>query len=197
MQFGLNLLGPSCKINVHGHGTVAISMQFYITMQNFQVTSKQSFSGHFSYLDKYHFFVQLFHFLRLLHQVFVKIALVPDGFSYFLLGWCQKFQGGGGGEQVRQYKASTNPSEVYTLGVDCVAARAVSLIDKPLCHNTINLSCKCNALQYTRFHTAAQSESPLVHVRRCKMIIYESTCIIHVYLCCRGGGGANYIITRA
>jgi hypothetical protein len=39
-----------------------------------------------------------------------------DGFSYFLLGWCQKFSGG---EQVREHKVSPNPSEVYTLGVDC------------------------------------------------------------------------------
>jgi hypothetical protein len=43
-----------------------------------------------------------------------------DGFSYFLLGWYQKFYGG---EQVRQHKASPNPSEVCTLGVDCGAAR--------------------------------------------------------------------------
>ena len=43
-----------------------------------------------------------------------------DEFSYFLLGWYQKFYGG---EQARQHKASPNPSEVCTLGVDCGAAR--------------------------------------------------------------------------
>ena len=43
-----------------------------------------------------------------------------DGFSYFLLGWCQEFKGG---EQVKEHKASPNPSEVCTLGVDCGAAR--------------------------------------------------------------------------